>query len=70
MDIIIRNATLVNEGQIRVLDVLLSAGRIGKIASSMVVNPAKKIIEIDAMVLYLLPGVIDDQVHLRERGKD
>ncbi|MFE3870966.1 dihydroorotase [Flavobacterium sp. ZS1P70] len=68
MDIIIRNATVVNEGQIRVLDVLISAERIEKIAPSIVVNPAKKIIEIDATGLYLLPGVIDDQVHFRDPG--
>lgn len=68
MDTIIRNATVVNEGQIRVLDVLISAERIEKIAPSIVVNPAKKIIEIDATGLYLLPGVIDDQVHFRDPG--
>jgi dihydroorotase len=68
MDTIIRNATVVNEGQIRVLDVLISAERIEKIAPSIVVNPANKIIEIDATGLYLLPGVIDDQVHFRDPG--
>ncbi|MFV8368110.1 dihydroorotase [Flavobacterium sp. LB2R40] len=68
MNTIIRNATVVNEGQIRVLDVLLSGERIEKIAPVIVLNAAKKYIEIDATGLYLLPGVIDDQVHFREPG--
>ena len=68
MDTIIRNAKVVNEGEIRVLDVLISAERIEKIAPLIVVNPAKKVIEIDATGLYLFPGVIDDQVHFRDPG--
>ncbi|MFV8440655.1 dihydroorotase [Flavobacterium sp. LB2P44] len=68
MNTIIRNATVVNEGQIRVLDVLLSGERIEKIAPVIVLNAAEKHIEIDATGLYLLPGVIDDQVHFREPG--
>ena len=68
MDTIIRNAKVVNEGQIRILDVLISGERIERIASSILLNPAKKYIEIDATGLYLLPGVIDDQVHFRDPG--
>ncbi|TDE53881.1 dihydroorotase [Flavobacterium sp. GT3P67] len=68
MDTVIRNASVVNEGQILILDVLLSGERIEKIAPTIVLNPAKKSIEIDATGLYLLPGIIDDQVHFREPG--
>lgn len=68
MDTIIRNATVVNEGQILNLEVLISGERIEKVASSIVLDPAKKYIEIDATGLYLLPGVIDDQVHFRDPG--
>ena len=68
MDTIIRNATVINEGQILNLEVLISVERIEKVASSIVLNPAKKYIEIDATGLYLLPGVIDDQVHFRDPG--
>lgn len=68
MDTIIRNAKVVNDGKILNLDVLISGERIEKIASSIVLNPAKNSIEIDATELYLLPGVIDDQVHFRDPG--
>jgi dihydroorotase len=68
MDTIIRNASVVNEGKILVLDILISGERIEKIASSIVLNSARKHTEIDATGLYLLPGVIDDQVHFRDPG--
>ena len=68
MNTIIRNAKVVNEGKILDLDVLISSERIEKIASSIALNPAKKYIEIDATGLYLLPGVIDDQVLFRDPG--
>lgn len=68
MDTIIRNAKVVNEGKILNLDVLISGERIEKIASSIVLSPAKNSIEIDATGLYLMPGVIDDQVHFRDPG--
>jgi dihydroorotase len=68
MHTIIRNAKVVNEGKILDLDILISGERIEKIASSIPLNPAKKIFEINATGLYLLPGVIDDQVHFRDPG--
>lgn len=63
--ILIRNARLVNRGQIRETDVLVKAGRIAKIATSI---PDSANIEIDAAGKYLIPGIIDDQVHFREPG--
>jgi dihydroorotase len=68
MDTIIRNAKVVNEGQILNLDLLISGERIEKIAPLIVLNSAKKYVEIDATGLHLLPGVIDDQVHFRDPG--
>lgn len=64
--IIIRNATLINEGQQRVCDVWIRNDRIEKIDSTITIPYAAK--EIDAEGLWLLPGVIDDQVHFREPG--
>lgn len=62
---IIKQAKVINEGEVRVLDVLLSNQRIEKIASSIDEYGAD---EIRAEGLYLLPGMIDDQVHFREPG--
>lgn len=64
--IIIRNATIVNEGKEFVSDLLISRGRIEKIGTSVNVGSSAR--EIDADGLHLLPGVIDDQVHFREPG--
>ncbi len=63
---IIKNATLVNEGKSFVSDLLVRNGRIEKIASN--ISLKYKAITIDAEGKYLLPGVIDDQVHFREPG--
>ncbi len=64
--VLIKNATIVNEGTQTQGDVLLKNGRIEKIASSIASSKAERII--DAEGLHLLPGVIDDQVHFREPG--
>ncbi len=68
MKTIIRNASLVNENKILVADVLLSNERIEKI--DLTINVTNTILykEINAEGLYLLPGIIDDQVHFREPG--
>jgi len=62
---LIKNATLVNEGEIYKADVLIKNQIIKKIASKITID-ADTII--DAEGLHLLPGVIDDQVHFREPG--
>lgn len=64
--ILIKGATVVNEGQERVADVLIEGDRIAKIGSSLSVDGA--VTEINAEGLLLLPGCIDDQVHFREPG--
>jgi dihydroorotase len=63
--ILIKSATIVNEGRRFIADVLVKDGFIDRIDSS--INfPADQ--EINAEGLHLLPGCIDDQVHFREPG--
>ncbi|UWF49335.1 dihydroorotase [Pseudomonas sp. N3-W] len=64
--VLIRNARLVNDGREFDGDLLVSNGRIVKIASSIQDERAQ--VEIDADGQWLLPGMIDDQVHFREPG--
>ncbi len=64
--ILIKNACVVNEGQIREQDVLVKNGRIELIGDSISADTNDKVI--DAEGLHLLPGMIDDQVHFREPG--
>jgi dihydroorotase len=64
--ILIKNARLINEGEIRDADVLIDGERIAKIASG--INATEDVEVIDALGRYLLPGMIDDQVHFREPG--
>ena len=62
---IIKQANVVNEGKIMIADVLIVGERIEKIANHISDEHAE-IIEADH--LFLLPGVIDDQVHFRDPG--
>lgn len=64
---LIKNARIVNEGSVGEGDVLIEAGRIAKIDSSIGPKSAN-INVIDAEGKYLIPGIIDDQVHFREPG--
>lgn len=63
---LIKNITVVNEGQSRTQDVLVNQGRIEKIADTIQTNALTR--EINGEGLHLLPGAIDDQVHFREPG--
>jgi dihydroorotase len=63
---LISNARLVNEGEIREVDVLIAGDRIEKIAAR--IRAPENASVIDAAGKYLLPGMIDDQVHFREPG--
>jgi len=65
--ILIKNARIVNEGTIFEGDVLIEDQYIKEIASSISVKNSD-ITVIDAENNYLIPGVIDDQVHFREPG--
>ena len=64
--LLITNARLVNEGEVRDADVLIEGERIAHIASGIPVPDRADVI--DAGGSYLLPGMIDDQVHFREPG--
>ena len=68
MNTIIRNVSIVNEGTIKVADVLIVKERIEKIETSIKLKGVEFIKEINGEGLYLLPGVIDDQVHFRQPG--
>lgn len=64
---LIKNARIVNEGNVVEGDVLIEAGRIAKIDTSIGPKSANVNV-IDAEGKYLIPGIIDDQVHFREPG--
>ncbi len=65
--ILIKNAKIVNEGEVFEGDVLIEDEYIVDIAESISVKSNKTTI-IDAEGNYLIPGMIDDQVHFREPG--
>lgn len=64
--ILISNARVINEGEIRETDVLIAGERIERIAPGISVDNGATVI--DAAGRYLIPGMIDDQVHFREPG--
>tara|TARA_R110000850_G_scaffold254614_1_gene380221 strand:+ start:110455 stop:111795 length:1341 start_codon:yes stop_codon:yes gene_type:complete len=65
--VLIKNAKVVNEGTIQNCDVLIQNEVIIEIAESISAKSSDTQI-IDAEGNYLLPGIIDDQVHFREPG--
>lgn len=64
--LLITNARLINEREIREVDVLVEGDRIEKVAASIGAGERTEVI--DARGRYLMPGMIDDQVHCREPG--
>ncbi len=66
MKTLIKNAKIVNENQIFESDLLIDNDLISKISKNISEEGIDKIIE--ATGKYLLPGIIDDQVHFREPG--
>ncbi|MES2837435.1 MAG: dihydroorotase [Bacteroidota bacterium] len=66
MDILIKNASVVNEGKICIANILINNGLIEKISENEINEKAQHVI--DAKGLHLFPGLIDDQVHFREPG--
>ena len=64
--LLITNSRLINEGRIQDADVLISGDRIAKVASSIKVDEGIEVL--DARGRFLMPGMIDDQVHFREPG--
>ena len=62
---VLRNAVVVNEGRSIEADVVIHDGRIERIGTGTTKPGAR---EIDLGGAWLLPGMIDDQVHFREPG--
>jgi len=63
---LIKNANIVNEGKQFIADVLIEDQFIAAIDVNCSLNKADQII--DAQGKYLIPGMIDDQVHFRDPG--
>ena len=60
------NGKLVNEGEISQQDLLIEGNRIAQIGNHIKTYENAKVI--DASGKYIIPGLIDDQVHFREPG--
>ena len=63
---LIKNISIVNEGKIEHLDLLINGERIEKIGNQL--TEKGRVTEINGEGKHLLPGAIDDQVHFREPG--
>ncbi|MEX0336111.1 dihydroorotase [Vibrio tubiashii] len=63
---LIKNAQIVNEGNVIEADLRIVGQRIERIEQGITAQPTDTIIE--AKGKYLIPGMIDDQVHFREPG--
>ena len=63
--LLLANGRLINEGGITETDVLVVGDRIERIGPGSAPADAK-VVDLDGR--YLLPGIIDDQVHFREPG--
>ncbi len=63
--ILIKNAQIVNRGQITSSDIFIKNGKIERIDATIDTQADR---EIDATGKYVFPGIIDDQVHFREPG--
>ncbi len=64
--ILIVNAQIVNEGTIQTGDIHVVDGRIDQVGGDL--SSRQAAVLIDAAGRYVLPGMIDDQVHFREPG--
>jgi len=66
--ILIKNATIINEGKSSIGDLLVIDELISEIGSIDQTHITANTKKIDATGLILIPGVIDDHVHFREPG--
>lgn len=64
--ILIKGALVVNEGKTQSLDVRIENGKIISLKPALSLQKDETLV--DASGKYLLPGLIDDQVHFREPG--
>lgn len=63
---LIKSVNVINEGCIQAMDVWIKDGRFHKLDTQ--INCMEGVEEIKGEGLYLIPGLIDDQVHFREPG--
>ena len=68
MNYLIKNATLVNEGETFLASVFVSDGKIARIIREGEPFDAGSAPVIDATGQHLIPGIIDEHVHFREPG--
>lgn len=68
MKTLIQNGTLVNEGRVFRADILIDNDTIETIEEKGIASLSDDVQIIDAEGKYVIPGVIDDQVHFREPG--
>lgn len=66
--ILIKNATIINEGKRFRSNLLINDEIISAIGDAREMNIPSSANVIDASGLFMIPGVIDDQVHFREPG--
>jgi len=65
MKTVIKKGTIINEGKSFVADILIENDRISRIDDNIAEDGA---VEINAEGSFVMPGIIDDQVHFREPG--
>lgn len=68
MRTLLKNATIINEGEQFIGSVLIEDKTILRIYRELPVETEEQTTSIDATGLWLMPGVIDDHVHFRDPG--
>ena len=63
---LIKNARIVNQGRVTEADLRIRGRRIDQVGRALSATPQDAVVDADGS--YLLPGMIDDQVHFREPG--
>ena len=64
-DLILKNCKIVNESKILEADIAIKNNRI-ELIQKTINSESKKVVDLEGR--YVLPGLIDDQVHFREPG--
>ena len=64
-DLVLKNCKIINENSIFESDIAIKDSRIEKISVD-ISSDTKQVVDVDGR--YVIPGLIDDQVHFREPG--